>query len=102
MTGNWLVDITWNTAHRLYSLGVWSSIARVFEIISFLVGANEISAKCKIGAGTRFHHRGVGAVILGNIRIGDNVHIGANAVVTEDIPNDSTAVGIPAKLIHKK
>ena len=40
-----------------------------------------------------------GAKILGNINIGDNVIIGANSVVINDIPANSTAVGIPAKVI---
>lgn len=39
---------------------------------------------------------GTGAKLLGHIRIGDNVLIGANAVVITDVPNDSIAVGIPA------
>jgi serine O-acetyltransferase len=39
---------------------------------------------------------GVGAKIVGNVVIGDRVVIGANAVVTHDIPADSLAVGIPA------
>jgi len=42
---------------------------------------------------------GSGAKILGNITIGDNVKIGANSVVLKDIPANSTAVGIPAKII---
>jgi serine O-acetyltransferase len=39
---------------------------------------------------------GSGAKLLGAIRIGDNVLIGANAVVLCDVPNDSVAVGVPA------
>jgi serine O-acetyltransferase len=39
---------------------------------------------------------GAGAKILGRIRIGDNVCIGANAVVVTDIPDNSVAVGVPA------
>ncbi len=37
-----------------------------------------------------------GAKILGPIHIGDNVTIGANSVVLNDIPSDCIAVGIPA------
>ena len=44
---------------------------------------------------------GSGAKILGNINIGDNVKIGANSVVLKDIPPNSTAVGIPAKIIKR-
>ena len=41
---------------------------------------------------------GAGAKLLGNIRIGDNVCIGANAVVIRDVPSDSIAVGVPAQV----
>ena len=39
---------------------------------------------------------GVGAKLLGRITVGDNVLIGANAVVARDVPSDSIAVGVPA------
>jgi len=42
---------------------------------------------------------GVGAKILGGIKIGDHVKIGANAVVLTDIPDGATAVGIPARIL---
>lgn len=43
---------------------------------------------------------GAGAQVLGPINVGKNSKIGSNAVVVNDIPNDSTAVGIPAKIIE--
>lgn len=45
---------------------------------------------------------GAGAKLFGNISIGDDVNIGANAVVLTDIPPGKTAVGIPAKIIGSK
>lgn len=42
---------------------------------------------------------GAGAKILGPISIGNNTIIGANSVVVKDIPANSVAVGIPAKVI---
>ena len=39
---------------------------------------------------------GAGAKVLGRITIGNNVLIGANAVVVRDVPDDSIAVGVPA------
>ena len=42
---------------------------------------------------------GAGAKILGPITIGVNARIGSNAVVVKDVPNDATAVGIPARII---
>ena len=37
--------------------------------------------------------------LLGNINIGDNVKIGANAVVLKDVPHNATIVGIPGKIV---
>lgn len=45
---------------------------------------------------------GAGAKILGPITIGRGAKIGANAVVLEDVPAYTTAVGIPAKIKYKK
>jgi serine O-acetyltransferase len=42
---------------------------------------------------------GAGAKILGPIRVGDDVAIGANAVVLKDVPANSIAVGIPARVL---
>lgn len=44
---------------------------------------------------------GSGACILGNIRIGNNVQIGANAVVLYDVPDNSVVAGVPAKIIRQ-
>lgn len=44
---------------------------------------------------------GVGAKILGNISIGDNVKIGALAVVIKDVPSNVTVVGIPAEIVSR-
>lgn len=42
---------------------------------------------------------GSGAKILGPITVGSSSKIGANAVVLRDVPRNSTAVGVPAKII---
>lgn len=42
---------------------------------------------------------GAGAKVLGNIKIGDFVKIGAGAVVLKDIPENTTVVGIPAHIV---
>lgn len=44
-------------------------------------------------------HIAPGAKLFGGIKIGDNVAIGANAVVTKDVPDNAVVVGIPAKII---
>lgn len=43
-----------------------------------------------------------GAIVIGKIMIGNNVIIGAGAVVTKDIPDDCVVVGNPARIIKKK
>ena len=40
---------------------------------------------------------GSGAAVLGPIRVGDRARIGANAVVTKDVPEGATMIGIPAR-----
>jgi serine O-acetyltransferase len=44
---------------------------------------------------------GAGAKILGNITIGENSKVGANSVVVRNVPENSTAIGIPAHVIQK-
>ncbi len=44
---------------------------------------------------------GSGAKVLGNITIGTNSKIGANSVVVREVPDNSTAIGIPAHVIQK-
>ena len=42
---------------------------------------------------------GVNCCIIGNIKIGDNVIIGAGTVITKDVPSNVVVVGNPAKII---
>lgn len=52
-------------------------------------GSPIIGHRCDIGAGAK---------LLGPIHIGDDVAIGANAVVITDVPSNSIAIGVPAKI----
>jgi serine O-acetyltransferase len=45
---------------------------------------------------------GTGARVLGPVKIGDNAKIGANAVVLTDVPDNHTAVGVPARVIPQR
>jgi serine O-acetyltransferase len=45
---------------------------------------------------------GAGAKVLGNIRIGDNVKIGAGSVVVHPAPDNSTVVGIPGRVVRTR
>lgn len=70
-----------------------------------------IGKYCEIAPGARllgncctgdFCMVGAGAVLLPSVKIGANVVIGAGAVVTEDIPDNSVAIGIPARVVRKQ
>lgn len=56
-------------------------------------GAPRIGSRVDIGAGAK---------ILGLITVGDDVAIGANAVVLRDVPPNSLAVGVPARIIPRE
>ena len=56
-------------------------------------GSPVIGHRCDIGTGAK---------ILGTIHIGNDVAIGANAVVLTDVPDNSIAVGIPARIVPRK
>ncbi|MEH2620604.1 serine O-acetyltransferase [Bradyrhizobium sp. AZCC 1620] len=62
--------------------GVVVGLRRVEEPVAPIIGNN-----VDIGAGAK---------VLGPIRVGDNSIIGANAVVIEDVPENSIAIGVPA------
>jgi serine O-acetyltransferase len=42
-----------------------------------------------------------GAKIVGGVQIGDNVVVGANAVVVKDVPSNTVAVGVPARVLDR-
>lgn len=80
---------------------------------SIMVVANSIGENCSIfqqvtigftrnGCPTIGNNVSIfaGAKVLGPVTIGDNAVIGANAVVTRDVPNNAVYGGVPAKLIR--
>jgi len=70
------------------------------EIFSSFMPSVNISGEVVIKKGV---YVGTGAKIINQVEIGENTIIGAGAVVSKSLPNDCTAVGIPAKPIkfHK-
>lgn len=52
-----------------------------------------------IGNNVRIHK---GAIVFGGITIGNNVEIGANAVVNKPIPNNAIVAGVPARILRFK
>ncbi len=65
-------------------------------ILRYLVPDLEITKPITIGDNV---YVGVRSMILPGVTIGDNCIIGAGSIVTKDIPSNSVAVGIPAKVI---
>lgn len=53
----------------------------------------------KINIGNNVHI-GMNSIIMPNVNVGNNVIIGCGAVVTKNIPDNSIAVGVPAKIIE--
>ncbi len=94
-----------------FYIGHWGGIVINSQVV---IGDNcNISQDVTIGQVNRGNNKGApiignrvyiapGAKIIGNIKIGDNVAIGANAVVTNDIPDNAVVVGVPAKVISYK
>jgi serine O-acetyltransferase len=66
-----------------------------------VVGLSRVDDPCAPSFGNNVDI-GTGAKLLGNIRIGNNVLIGANAVVLTDVPDNSIAVGVPAVVKPRK
>lgn len=98
---------TFNIGKGFY-IGHWGQI---FVSSEAVIGNNcNISQGVTIGVSNRGNNKGAptigdrvyigpGVKIFGNIKIGNDVSIGANDVVTKDIPDNSVAVGIPARVI---
>lgn len=62
-------------------------------------GKNEVKRHPTIGNGVIV---GAGAKVLGNIEIGDFVRIGAGSVVINDVPDHSTVIGVPGRIVKQK
>lgn len=72
-------------------------IGNNFTIMQFSTIGAEIHSAARIGNNV---YIGPNSCIVENIEIGHNVTIGAGSVVTKDIPDNATAVGNYAKIIH--
>ncbi|MGK0639166.1 acetyltransferase [Schleiferia thermophila] len=67
------------------------------EFVEMAPGVH-ISGNCKIGA---YSMLGTNSTVLPKVKIGMNVIVGAGAVVTKDVPDNSLVVGIPAKVVKE-
>jgi serine O-acetyltransferase len=62
------------------------------------IGHKDKSGRPRLGNHVRIT---AGAKVLGNIQIGDNVTVGANAVVVKNVPDNCVVVGVPAYIVKK-
>ena len=85
------VRITAGVKFITHDGGVW--------VLRNLYGDNKIDVFGGISIGNNCNI-GWDAIIMPGVKIGDNCVIGAGAVVTKDIPDNSIAVGVPAKVIE--
>lgn len=103
------IDIPYNTnIGRGFYIGHFGSIVVNGKAT---IGSNvNISQGVTIGQSNRGPRKGVatigncvyigpGAKIVGNVKIGNNVAIGANCVVTKDIPDNAVVAGIPGEVL---
>lgn len=71
--------------------GVW--------VLRDIEGLEDVDLFGKISVGNNVHI-GSGAIIMPGVTIGNNCVIGCGAVVTKPIPDNSIAVGVPARVIE--
>lgn len=83
---------------------------------STIVAAEQIGKNCwinqQVTIGFRDNNEGprlgdnvvvnAGAKVIGPVRVGNNVTIGANAVVVKDVPDDCVVVGVPAYIVRRR
>ncbi|ACT91329.1 serine O-acetyltransferase [Dyadobacter fermentans] len=63
------------------------------------IGQNERGEAPRIGDNCFL---GLGSKVLGNVRIGNNVVVAANSVVTKDVPDNCMVAGVPAVIVKKR
>lgn len=121
---NLYVYFLWNPIRLITSIEIWPQatigknffIAHAGEILiapKVVIGDDcFISGRCTVGVKFNDSSKGVpvisdgvkigiGAVMAGDIKIGRNSIIGANAVVTKSVPDNVVVVGNPARVIKK-
>lgn len=83
-------------------IGVISHIGKNCTILpNVLIGRKEPGEKADVYIGDDCYIS-TGVTILGPVTIGNNVTIGAGAVVTKDVPDNCIVGGIPAKILKYK
>lgn len=71
----------WKLASRIAKVQGCTFVARVLELLNFMVCGCAISVHAEIGEGTKFYHRGLGCVVHPNTIIGKNCIIFQNVTI---------------------
>jgi serine O-acetyltransferase len=88
---------------------------RIHHVGPIVVGDAIIGSNCTLRVGNILGNRsgstwptlgdrvdlGAGAQVLGGIKVGDDVTVGAMSLVIHDVPSNSTVAGVPARVISK-
>lgn len=82
-------------------IGPSSKVGRNCTILPNVLLGKKHPGDCTIIIGDNCYIS-TGVTILGPISIGNNVTIGAGAVVTSDVPDNTVVAGVPAKIIKRK
>lgn len=88
------MDIFWKCAHFLYKRG-GNYLGRLFELISFAISSNAISAQAEIGEGTVFFHHGLGTVVHEKTVIGKECRVFQNVTIGQKHSQFHQEDGIP-------
>ncbi|MGA9045506.1 acetyltransferase [Sulfuricurvum sp.] len=90
-------------ANAMISRGTIVNSGAIIEHDCILGAYSHISPNASLAGGVSvgdFTHIGIGSVILQNITVGQNTIVGAGAVVIDNLPDNCTAVGVPANIIR--
>lgn len=102
---NFIIDITTKlgggviTGHPYCTILNADAIGDNFYVNHLVTIGEEKGKRPTIGNNVSIY---TGAIVIGDITIGDNCIIGAGSVVTKSIPDNCTAVGNPARILNKK
>lgn len=93
--------------HKLYGIFISAGARIGKDCVIFhqvTIGSNTLPSSNKKGSPVIGDncYIGVGAKIIGNVKIGNNVRIGANCIVTEDVPDNCTVVLNKPRIIVKE
>lgn len=100
-----IIDIRTKLGSGVHLAHPYSTILNAESIgdnlyVNHLVTVGEIEGRRPvIGKNVQLH---AGSIIIGGITIGDNVIVGAGAVVVKDVPNNCTVVGNPSRVIKNQ